>query len=132
MKTLLPWLTIGTYTLSTWSSLCELCLRKFRQRAISSVVLWRRKPRHINISPVVDCLLITGVCCIPGGRLHGLGSRDEHDELSGDLKITEPMAGLLFCRTSDVRGVPLFYDLRCFEFWLPGQVFRTELFRNNY
>lgn len=74
--------------LFTVSSLCELCLLKFLQRIISSVVLCLLKPRAINISSVVDCLLITGAFCIlPGPRAHGLGSLDEHVELSGDLKL---------------------------------------------
>ena len=35
---------------------------------------------------MVDCLLITGAWgMVPGARAHGLGSREEHVELSGDL-----------------------------------------------
>ena len=62
------------------SSLCELCRRKFLHRIISSVVLWRRKPRDINISSVVDCRLIAGrgahsvIGNGGGARAHGLGS----------------------------------------------------------
>lgn len=43
------------------SSLCELCLRKFLHRIISSVVDCLRKPLAIKISSVVDCLLIAGL-----------------------------------------------------------------------
>lgn len=36
---------------------------------------------------MVDCLRITGACWrLPGPLAHGLGSRDEHVELSGDLE----------------------------------------------
>lgn len=61
------------------SSLCELCLRKLRQRIISSVVLCRLKPREIRISSVVDCLRIDGrgahsTIGKGGGRAHGLAS----------------------------------------------------------
>lgn len=73
--------------IQTVSSLCELCLRKFLQRIISSVVLCRLKPRAIKISSVVDCLLIMGACwMLPGDLAQGLGSLEEHDELSGDLE----------------------------------------------
>lgn len=59
------------------SSLWELCRRKLRQRIISSVVLWRRKPRDIRISSVVDCRRIAGRWLHStggGGRAHGLAS----------------------------------------------------------
>jgi len=71
----------------TVSSLWELCRRKLRHRIISSVVLCRRKPRAIRISSVVDCRRIIGACWILlGARAQGLGSLDEHEELSGDLR----------------------------------------------
>jgi len=70
----------------TVSSLWELCRLKLRHRIISSVVLCRRKPRAIRISSVVDCRRIIGAWWIlPGARAQGLGSLDEHEELSGDL-----------------------------------------------
>lgn len=51
------------------------------------MVLCRRKPRAINISSVVDCLLAIGACGIPpGARAQGLGSLEEQEELSGDLQ----------------------------------------------
>lgn len=70
------------------SSLCELCLRKLRQRIISSVVDCRRKPRAIRISSVVDCRLNI---VLSGGRAQGLGSRLEH-ELDSGLRARPTLA----------------------------------------
>lgn len=76
------------------SSDCDDCLRKFRQRIISSVVLWRRNPLAMRISSVVDCLRIAGRSCgvdATAGLLHGEASLEEQvDEESGERGECEP------------------------------------------
>ena len=50
----------------------------------------------MNISSVVDCLLAIGACDTPpGARAHGLGSLEEQEELSGDLRDAKSLFFIL-------------------------------------
>lgn len=78
------------------SSDCDDCLRKLRQRIISSVVDWRRNPLAIRISSVVDCRRMAGArSCAVGGAgaplpLGDASLEEQVEEDSGDRGECEP------------------------------------------